>query len=753
MASTNLIVIAGEITTKAKIDPERIARQALKEVGYTNAEWGIDYKTCKVLNFLKPQSPDIAQGVLKKHDDPYECIGAGDQGCIKKGTLIRTDKGFLPIERVKKGDFVATPCGLKKVLIAKKTGIKKIIEIKLPDGRCLECTPDHRILCYTRDGRTYWQEAFRLTKKDFICTLKSNDRFSNSYIKSKIPRETFFTKYNHKIFGPEEIVLDEGIGYVIGLLIGDGSTRKKHSMEIAFGRNHLHSSLVKKILDEKFPNQWRSIKTKDGMFNLKIDSLLVRKHFESLGVYYDKSFAKITPKAIFVSPPDVIKAYLRGLFDTDGTIVINTGRNKNNIRVRLGSSSYKLLQETQLLLNEFGIKSSIIFNCPKGTLIGKDKRYKSNYDNFVLNLVGFESYQNFASSIGFLHPEKNRRLREYSKTINFKPKNSRSIFLIPHPHKDEMIGEGLLGKNLPFGVATIKEKTAKSAAEVYDLEVSKVNIFSANGIFVHNSMFGFACKETPELMPMPIALAQRIAKRLAEARKSKEIPWLRPDGKCQVSVEYLNNKPRKIDTIVVSAQHDEKISHKQIEKEIKEKVILPVLPPGLKDEIRYFINPSGRFVCGGPQADAGLTGRKIMVDTYGGYARHGGGCASGKDPTKVDRSGVYMARFVAKNLVANNLAERAEVEIAYAIGVSHPVSIMVETFGTAKIAEEELIKIIKSNFDLRPAAIIERLDLRKPIYKKTAAYGHFGRKDLDLPWERIIKLRIPFNSSSRKPTS
>lgn len=256
-------------------------------------------------------------------------------------------------------------------------------------------------------------------------------------------------------------------------------------------------------------------------------------------------------------------------------------------------------------------------------------------------------------------------------------------------------------------------------------------------------MFGFACKETPEFMPLPINLSHKIVQRLTEARKNKEIPWLRPDGKSQVSVEYLNNKPHRITAIVVSTQHKDKLSHKEIEKEIKEKIVKPVLPPDIqKDDIKYFINPSGRFVCGGPKADAGLTGRKIIVDTYGGYARHGGGCFSGKDPTKVDRSGAYIARFVAKNLVANNLAERAEVQVAYAIGVSKPVSVLIDTFGTSKIPENRLVEIVNSNFDLRPAAIIDELNLRSPIYKQVAAYGHFGRNELDLPWEKVIKLKV-----------
>ncbi len=255
-------------------------------------------------------------------------------------------------------------------------------------------------------------------------------------------------------------------------------------------------------------------------------------------------------------------------------------------------------------------------------------------------------------------------------------------------------------------------------------------------------MFGFACKETEELMPLPIMLSYKIVRRLTETRKSGKISWLRPDGKAQVSVEYLHNQPQRINAIVVSTQHDENPSNEEIIKEIKEKIISPVLPKGFNNNIQYYINPSGRFVQGGPKADCGLTGRKIIVDTYGGYSRHGGGAFSGKDATKVDRSGAYMARFIAKNLVANDLAERAEVQIAYAIGVSSPVSVLVDTFGTSDYSEFELIKIIKNNFDLRPAAIIERLDLKKPIFRKTAVYGHLGRHDFKLPWEEIIEIKL-----------
>ncbi len=253
-------------------------------------------------------------------------------------------------------------------------------------------------------------------------------------------------------------------------------------------------------------------------------------------------------------------------------------------------------------------------------------------------------------------------------------------------------------------------------------------------------MFGYACNETPQLMPMPIYLAHKLTRRLAEVRKNGTLPWLRPDGKSQVTVEYSYGKPKRVDTVLISTQHAPHVSQAEIREQVIEHVILPVLPPEMIDkDLKIYINPTGRFVVGGPMGDSGLTGRKIIVDTYGGMGRHGGGCFSGKDPTKVDRSAAYAARWAAKNVVAAGLADRCEIQVAYAIGMARPLSVNVETFGTGRIPDEKIAKLILEHFDLRPGAIIRDLNLRRPIYRPTAAYGHFGRDDLDLPWERTDK--------------
>ena len=256
-------------------------------------------------------------------------------------------------------------------------------------------------------------------------------------------------------------------------------------------------------------------------------------------------------------------------------------------------------------------------------------------------------------------------------------------------------------------------------------------------------MFGFACNETPELMPMPVSLAHKLTQQLTAVRRNGTLDYLRPDGKSQVTVEYEDGRPIRVDTIVVSAQHGQETEYKQLQKDIMEYVIRPVIPQHLLDDrTRYYINPTGRFVVGGPQGDSGLTGRKIIVDTYGGMGRHGGGAFSGKDPTKVDRSAAYAARYAAKNIVASGIADRCEVQLAYAIGVAQPVSILVDTFGTARIPEERIADIIRKNFDLTPSGIIRMLDLRRPLYKKTAAYGHFGREDEDFTWEKTDKAEL-----------
>ncbi|MEH6945751.1 methionine adenosyltransferase [Bacillus sp. JJ634] len=323
---------------------------------------------------------------------------------------------------------------------------------------------------------------------------------------------------------------------------------------------------------------------------------------------------------------------------------------------------------------------------------------------------------------------------------------------IPRIVRDTIAGIGYTRAKYGFDAETcavlssIDEQSADIAAGVNQALEAREGTMSdeeieAIGAGDQGLMFGFACRETEELMPLPISLAHKLSHRLTEVRKNGTLEYLRPDGKTQVTVEYdENNRPVRVDTIVISTQHDPEATLEQIQDDLKEHVIKAVVPAELIDEAtKYFINPTGRFVIGGPQGDAGLTGRKIIVDTYGGYARHGGGAFSGKDATKVDRSAAYAARYVAKNIVAAGLADKAEVQLAYAIGVAQPVSIAVDTFGTGTVSEEKLVELVRNNFDLRPAGIIKMLDLRRPIFKQTAAYGHFGRTDVDLPWERTDK--------------
>ena len=323
--------------------------------------------------------------------------------------------------------------------------------------------------------------------------------------------------------------------------------------------------------------------------------------------------------------------------------------------------------------------------------------------------------------------------------------STKAVVDIPQIVRDTVNGIGY--NNAAYGfdgntcsvITTIDKQSPDIAMGVDNALEGREENANDTGAGDQGIMFGFACDETKELMPLPVSLAHKLAKKLTEVRKNGVLGYLRPDGKTQVTVEYVDGKPARVDTVVVSSQHDENVTLEQIREDLIEKVVKTVIPEELLVDTKYFINPTGRFVIGGPQGDSGLTGRKIIVDTYGGYARHGGGAFSGKDPTKVDRSAAYAARYVAKNIVAAGLASRCEVEFAYAIGVAHPVSVMVDSFGTGKVSDEKLSEAVNKVFDLRPSAIIDMLDLRKPQYKALAAYGHMGREDLGVAWEKTDK--------------
>ncbi len=733
LAGYNRVVIAGEVTANAKVNFAEVARNQIKRLGYTNPKLNFSDKSV-IEVYVHAQSPEIAVGVNHK--------GAGDQGCLKKGTLVRTKNGFVPIENIKVGDYVATPYGWKKVLQSVRTGLKRVIDITLANGMLLTCTKDHKVLCFDKKGDTYWKAAADLGQGEFVCTMKPQQSFTDTHWESYVPKQTFFGKYNHKIYGLEKLTFDDKLGYLTGELIGDGYVASSKLMELSFGTNYAHARTVQEMTSYQMPSQWRLI-TNNNNISLKIDSILVRKHFQNYGLTFNKAPKKQTPDGVFFSPKEVIRNYLSGLFDSDGTIVANTGRGNKNIRIRLGSASHKLLREVQLLLNDFGIKSSIIFNAPVGKPVGKRGRngkiYKSKYDHFVLSLVCFESYQNFYKEIGFLDERKQQRLLSFIENHCSKPTNSPGIFLVPNPKKNELINETRLGKELPFSIGIFKEKVDKDeVAEVYDLEVEDVHMFSGNGIYVHNSMFGFACTETKELMPLVIMLAHKLAKRIDWVREKGILSYLRPDGKTQVTIEYHEGSAYQVRQVVIAVPHKESIKLPQVKEDIYKEVVKPILEEyDFKIKLSDLIlNGTGVWHHGGPAADCGVTGRKIVVDGYGGYARVGGGAFSGKDPTKVDRSGAYAARFLAKNVVAQKLAEKAEVRLAYFIGAKKPTMQEVETFGTAKKSQKVIKDFMSKILDTSVAGILEGLNLQRPIYLPTAAYGHFGREEF--PWEKIV---------------
>lgn len=748
------VVLGGEITINEVYEDEIEERvnNAVFDVVSMNQNNGIQKLTTekvKIKQHIRTQSPEIAMGV--------DSGGAGDQGCLKSGTLVRTSNGYVKIEDVKVGDYVNTHAGLKKVLVAKKTGTLPVVKITLKNGYVLECTADHKILCFNKNGE-YWKEAGKLTSEDLVCVLKENEFKANDCCVSEIDKN-IFTQANgsDKILGDTRLELNEDIAYIIGLSLGNGYLGDDSSISISFGKNESDAILMKEYFSVSTGLNWNLYTGADGNYSLVCSSVLLRKHFENFGVGYEKSPIKTTPHAILKSKRSVIENYIAGLFDSDGTIVLGVGRNGNNAKLKLSSSSYALLQEVQLLLKDFNVDSTIVFNTKSGSPVGKKGRngetYFSNFDSYVLHVVGINSIRNFYNNINFKHhtsrQEKLKTYCEQTKHIL----QEKDTHLVPELSRNRLIGENKSGRNLPYYLYAVKSvEDTKEISDVYDLEIEDIHAFSGNGIIVHNCMFGFSCNHNVDRLPTPLYLSRLVAislNKITLGVTGLKIQldtydmrhYLYGDVKTQFTVEYdkLSNTFGKIRHIVCSIHHGKDVTTEQVREWIKHFIINLIdkhYPQGKVEEAQFHINSTGAFTIGGSDADTGMTGRKLAVNTYGGFAHLGGGALCGKDVTKVDRSGALMTRYVANQIIKEGLANIVEIGISYGIGLAEPLSVTLIRNDKPENEQKIIDKIM--SYDYRPQSIIYNLRLKDQKYVDCAMFGHFGIQPFGqvYPWEK-----------------
>lgn len=710
----NRITVGGEVTSKTKVDVVKVVQDLLEEVGY-----GYMIKDMEVEVLLREQSPEIFSGVVKEDGE----IGAGDQGCLKYDSLVNTEKGLVKIKDVVIGDRVLTRKGYKEVVMAKKTGKKETIRLITDRGRKIELTPDHKV--FTDDG---WIEAQYTEGKKLLIDDTLKHKEGSVDLRSIIECVDLNKDYRSKNSVKENAyTFNEDWAYILGFLIGDGYIANDKYVQFTIKNSEKKDAIyqvLKRVVKEE--------RIKEVELGLKVNCKLFREILYKLGLGYELSHTKRVPDSIFVSNDKIKGSFLRGLFDTDGSCVTFKTREtaqRDSVKLKVGSVSRDLLEGAMLLLKSLGIDCGI-FEGGNGELGKYNKSgIKSNYKLYVLNVRGTDSLYKFKDTVGFSVSSKRNKFLEFMESFDGKRNYS----------NDE----------------TIVRIESGDVVDVYDLEVNECHEYFANGILVHNCMWGYASgNEFTNYMPYGAYLSHVLVDKLTEVRENGLLPYLRPDGKTQVTVIYdEDDRVVGVDSIVLSTMHTEEVSLEQLREDVDEYVITPVLEEhGEPINVGKHINTAGLFTLGFGLADAGLTGRKIVVDSYGGYAKHGGGNYNGKDASKVDRSGAYMARYLAKNILDDS-KERfpeldikdVEVQLGYAIGVIEPVSLLVNIYSHKNnerlSISDDYAQFIQDNISCTPKAIIDRFDLNNVKTKPLSVGGHFGKKGYK--WEELdIEFKI-----------